>query len=83
MRGRIGQGRREMARKTLGVIGGSGFYQMPGLEKVEQIELDTPFGKPSDPYYRGRIGEVDVVFLARHGCGQQAGRDSSGRPGSA
>jgi 5'-methylthioadenosine phosphorylase len=44
---------------------------MPGLEKVEQIELDTPFGKPSDPYYRGRIGEVDVVFLARHGRGHR------------
>jgi 5'-methylthioadenosine phosphorylase len=60
-----------MARKTLGVIGGSGFYQMPGLDKVEQIELDTPFGKPSDPYYRGRIGAVDVVFLARHGRGHR------------
>jgi 5'-methylthioadenosine phosphorylase len=60
-----------MARKTLGIIGGSGFYQMPGLEKVEQLELDTPFGKPSDPYYRGRIGEVEVVFLARHGRGHR------------
>jgi 5'-methylthioadenosine phosphorylase len=44
---------------------------MPGLDKVEQIELDTPFGKPSDPYYRGRIGAVDVVFLARHGRGHR------------
>jgi 5'-methylthioadenosine phosphorylase len=60
-----------MARKTLGVIGGSGFYNMPGLEQVEQIELDTPFGKPSDPYYRGRMGELEVVFLARHGKGHR------------
>ncbi|MGH7247174.1 MAG: S-methyl-5'-thioadenosine phosphorylase, partial [Pseudomonadota bacterium] len=60
-----------MARKTLGVIGGSGFYNMPGLEQVEQIELDTPFGKPSDPYFRGRMGEVEVVFLARHGKGHR------------
>ncbi|HVA81065.1 MAG TPA: S-methyl-5'-thioadenosine phosphorylase [Candidatus Binataceae bacterium] len=60
-----------MARKTLGVIGGSGFYNLPGLEKVEQIELETPFGKPSDPYYRGRLGELDVVFLARHGKGHR------------
>ena len=60
-----------MARKTLGVIGGSGFYHMPGLEQVEQIELDTPFGKPSDPYYRGRIGETEVIFLARHGNGHR------------
>jgi len=60
-----------MARKTLGVIGGSGFYNLPGLEQVEQIELDTPFGKPSDPYYRGRLGEVEVIFLARHGKGHR------------
>ncbi len=56
---------------TLGVIGGSGFYQMPGLERVEQIELKTPFGAPSDPYYRGKLGEIEVVFLARHGRGHR------------
>ena len=56
-----------MARSVLGVIGGSGFYQMPGLDRVEPIELKTPFGEPSDTYYRGSIGDVDVVFLARHG----------------
>jgi 5'-methylthioadenosine phosphorylase len=60
-----------MARKTIGVIGGSGFYNLPGLERVEQIELDTPFGKPSDPYFRGRLGEVEAVFLARHGKGHR------------
>ena len=60
-----------MARKTIGVIGGSGFYNLPGLERVEQIELDTPFGKPSEPYFRGRLGEVEVVFLARHGKGHR------------
>ncbi len=60
-----------MARKIIGVIGGSGFYNMPGLDRVEQIELDTPFGKPSDPYFHGRLGEVEVVFLARHGKGHR------------
>ncbi|HLW70862.1 MAG TPA: S-methyl-5'-thioadenosine phosphorylase [Candidatus Binataceae bacterium] len=60
-----------MAGTILGVIGGSGFYQMPGLELVEQIELTTPFGAPSDAYYRGRIGETEVVFLARHGRGHR------------
>ena len=60
-----------MARTVLGVIGGSGFYQMGGLEMVERIELDTPFGKPSDSYYRGQIGEVEVVFLSRHGQGHR------------
>jgi len=60
-----------MGRSTLGIIGGSGFYQMPGLERVEQIDLKTPFGAPSDVYYRGRIGETEVVFLARHGRGHR------------
>ncbi|MGH7986750.1 MAG: S-methyl-5'-thioadenosine phosphorylase [Candidatus Binataceae bacterium] len=60
-----------MARTVLGIIGGSGFYQMPGLQRVEQLELDTPFGKPSDALYRGEIGETRVVFLARHGRGHR------------
>ncbi|MGH7864439.1 MAG: S-methyl-5'-thioadenosine phosphorylase [Candidatus Binataceae bacterium] len=60
-----------MAKPVLGVIGGSGFYQMPGIEQVEQLELSTPFGKPSDAYVRGRIGDTDVVFLARHGRGHR------------
>jgi 5'-methylthioadenosine phosphorylase len=60
-----------MAKTTIGVFGGSGFYQMPGMEGVEQIDLDTPFGKPSDPYFRGRIGDVEVIFLARHGKGHR------------
>jgi 5'-methylthioadenosine phosphorylase len=44
---------------------------MPGLELVEQVELNTPFGPPSDAYYRGQIGEVEVIFLARHGQGHR------------
>ncbi len=51
------------------MIGGSGFYQMNGLDKVETMELETPFGRPSDPFYQGRIGGTEVVFLARHGRG--------------
>jgi 5'-methylthioadenosine phosphorylase len=60
-----------MLHNVLGVIGGSGFYQMKGLDKVELLELETPFGKPSDPFYQGRIGEVEVVFLSRHGRGHR------------
>jgi 5'-methylthioadenosine phosphorylase len=56
-----------MSHNVLGVIGGSGFYQMKGLDKVELMELETPFGRPSDPFYQGRIGDIEVVFLARHG----------------
>jgi 5'-methylthioadenosine phosphorylase len=56
-----------MAKTVLGIIGGSGFYQMSGLERVEEIALETPFGHPSDTYYRGQLGEVEIVFLSRHG----------------
>jgi 5'-methylthioadenosine phosphorylase len=60
-----------MAKTVLGVIGGSGFYQMKGLEGVEQVELETPFGRPSDPFVRGTIGDTEVVFLSRHGRGHR------------
>jgi 5'-methylthioadenosine phosphorylase len=60
-----------MSETVIGVIGGSGFYSMSGLEGLEQIDLDTPFGAPSDSFYRGRLGEVRVVFLARHGRGHR------------
>lgn len=60
-----------MASNLLGVIGGSGFYKIDGLDSVEQIELTTPFGTPSDAYYRGRLGDTEVVFLARHGRGHR------------
>ena len=60
-----------MSQNVLGVIGGSGFYQMKGLDKVELMELETPFGRPSDPFYQGRIGDIEVVFLSRHGRGHR------------
>ncbi len=60
-----------MAKTVLGIIGGSGFYQIEGLERVERIELDTPFGAPSDAYYRGEAGGVEIVFLSRHGAGHR------------
>ncbi len=60
-----------MSHNVLGVIGGSGFYQRKGLDKVELMELETPFGRPSDPFYQGRIGEIEVVFLSRHGRGHR------------
>jgi 5'-methylthioadenosine phosphorylase len=50
----------------IGIIGGSGLYQMAGLTSVEEIEVDTPFGKPSDTYRRGMLEGRQVVFLARH-----------------
>jgi 5'-methylthioadenosine phosphorylase len=60
-----------MAEIVIGVIGGSGFYSMSGLEGLEQFDLDTPFGAPSDTFYSGRLSAVRVVFLARHGRGHR------------
>lgn len=56
---------------TVGVIGGSGLYDLPGLEGVVEVAVDTPFGAPSARPRRGKLGDVDVVFLARHGAGHR------------
>ena len=53
----------------IGIIGGSGFYQIEGLADIESIEVDTPFGKPSDVLILGKLNEQSVVFLPRHGVG--------------
>jgi len=54
---------------TFAVIGGSGLYSMPGLVDVKEVELDTPFGKPSAPIILGSIEGKRIAFLARHGIG--------------
>jgi 5'-methylthioadenosine phosphorylase len=53
----------------LGIIGGSGLYSIPGLADVRTHEIETPFGAPSSPVISGRLGEVEVAFVARHGVG--------------
>src|SRR3989442_1169265 len=56
-----------MATETrIGIIGGSGLYQMNGLTNIEEVELETPFGKPSDAYRIGTVEGKRVAFLARH-----------------
>ena len=57
----------ELPTARLGVLGGSGLYAMDGLDDVRELDLDTPFGRPSDSLRIGRIGDLEVVFLARHG----------------
>lgn len=52
---------------VLGVIGGSGLYQMPGLTEVEDVRVETPFGAPSDAIVRGHLGDTTLLFLPRHG----------------
>ncbi len=56
-------------KPVLGVIGGSGSYDMPGLTDVEVQEVSTPFGEPSSPLAIGKLKGRKVVFLARHGKG--------------
>ncbi len=55
----------------LGVIGGSGMYQMEGIRLVAEHRLDTPFGAPSDAVIEAAIGERAVFFLPRHGRGHR------------
>jgi len=55
----------------LGIIGGSGLYHMDGLVDAHPVELDTPFGRPSDAYVVGRIDGQPVAFLPRHGIGHR------------
>ncbi len=57
--------------KAVGIIGGTGLYQMEGLEKVREQKVDTPFGKPSDAYVRGTLDGTELVFLPRHGKGHR------------
>jgi len=59
-------------RQIVGVIGGSGLYQMPGLEKVREVRVTTPFGRPSDAFVTGTLDSARVVFLPRHGRGHVA-----------
>jgi 5'-methylthioadenosine phosphorylase len=56
-------------RPVLGVIGGSGLYEMEGLESIESREVNTPFGKPSSPVILGNLGGKRIAFIARHGVG--------------
>ena len=53
----------------LGLIGGSGLYDIEGLEDVRDERVSTPWGDPSEALRFGRIGDVEVVFIARHGRG--------------
>jgi 5'-methylthioadenosine phosphorylase len=55
----------------IGVIGGSGLYEMEGLENVTPISLSTPFGAPSDELIQGTLDGVEMVFLPRHGKGHR------------
>ena len=60
-----------MQQALVGVIGGSGLYQMDALQDAQELDLSTPYGKPSDVLVTGTLHGVAVVFLARHGRGHR------------
>ncbi|PYV34813.1 MAG: S-methyl-5'-thioadenosine phosphorylase, partial [Acidobacteria bacterium] len=55
----------------IGIIGGSGLYNMPGIERVKEVRIATPFGRSSDAYFVGELEGRSVAFLARHGRGHR------------
>ena len=55
----------------IGIIGGSGLYELPGLVTGEEVALSTPFGAPSDALMTGTLGDAELVFLPRHGRGHR------------
>ena len=57
----------DLSRARLGILGGSGLYAMEGLDEVRELTIETPYGPPSDSLRLGKIGDLEVVFLARHG----------------
>jgi 5'-methylthioadenosine phosphorylase len=57
--------------RTIGVIGGSGLYEIEGLTSIDRVKLSTPFGDPSDEYVVGQLGDAKLVFLPRHGRGHR------------
>lgn len=60
-----------MSEQAVGIIGGSGLYEMEGLTDVEEVKLDTPFGEPSDAFLVGKLEGKKVVFCTRHGKGHR------------
>ena len=53
----------------IGIIGGSGLYNLKELEKVDKVQLDTPFGEPSSDFLTGEVHNIPVIFIPRHGLG--------------
>ena len=60
-----------MTKSVLGIIGGSGLYDLPGIEDLREEAIGSPWGEPSDTLRRGRIGTTEIVFLPRHGRGHR------------
>ena len=60
-----------MTKSILGIIGGSGVYDLPGLTDLREVSVASPWGETSDVLRTGKIGQTDIVFLPRHGRGHR------------
>ena len=60
-----------MTKHRIGIIGGTGLYQIDGLTKQKWVTVKTPFGAPSDQLLTGELAGREVVFLPRHGRGHR------------
>src|ERR1044071_6825841 len=60
-----------LPQAEIGIIGGSGLYQMEALTNIEELSVDTPFGPPSDAFVIGTLAGLRVAFLPRHGRGHR------------
>ncbi len=60
-----------MSQPVIGVIGGSGLYEIEGLTDIQEVTIETPFGAPSDAFITGNLGGAKMVFLPRHGRGHR------------
>jgi len=60
-----------MDQPVIGVIGGSGLYEIEGLTDIQEVTIETPFGAPSDAFITGNLGGAKMVFLPRHGRGHR------------
>ncbi|MFV1959245.1 MAG: MTAP family purine nucleoside phosphorylase, partial [Planctomycetota bacterium] len=61
----------DAANAEIGILGGTGLYELPGLDDVRSVEIDTPYGAPSSPIVLGKLGGRRIAFLARHGPGHR------------
>jgi 5'-methylthioadenosine phosphorylase len=57
--------------QRIGIIGGTGLYDIEGLTDIQRVSIDTPFGTPSDEFVIGKFADKEIVFLARHGKGHR------------
>ncbi|MDY6934693.1 MAG: S-methyl-5'-thioadenosine phosphorylase [Spirochaetota bacterium] len=60
-----------MNKANVGIIGGTGIYEIEGVEVLEELNMDTPWGRPSDSIIIARVGDVNAAFVPRHGIGHK------------